>query len=303
MAGATSPATGRRYGIVRVCHVWKVPRSSFYAARRSAADPDSPPAVPARRGPKPAVSDADLIAAIRADLARSPWTGEGHRKVWARLRALDGIRVARKRVLRLMREHHLLSPHRARPRPETSHERQIITAAPNVMWAIDATQVTTVRDGKVWLFGVVEHWNAEMLGWHVAKHGTRYEAVQALGMAVRQQFGHLNAGVARGLALRHDHGSNFMADVFQKQMRFWGVAPSYAFVAEPETNGCIERLFRTLKEQTVHGRIFQTIDDVRDAVRDFVARYNAEWLIEKNGHRSPADMRAAWQQETFRRVA
>ena len=45
--------------------------------------------------------------------------------------------------------------------------------------------------------------------------------------------------------------------------------------------------FRTLKEQIVHGRIYQTIDEVRDAVRDFVARYNAEWLIEKNGLRSP----------------
>jgi transposase InsO family protein len=303
MATATSPATGRRYGIARVCHVWKVPRSSFYAARRPARDPDSPPVLPARRGPEPAVSDADLLAAIQADLARSPWTGEGHRKVWARLRTLDSIRVSRKRVLRLMREPQLLSPHRARPRPEAQHERQIITAAPNVMWAIDATQVTTVEDGKVWLFGVVEHWNAEMLGWHVAKCGTRYEAVQALGMAVRGQFGHLGAGAARGLALRHDHGSNFMADVFQKQMRFWGVAPSYAYVAEPETNGCIERLFRTLKEQTIHGRIFQTIDDVRDAVRAFVVRYNAEWLIEKNGHRSPADRRAAWQEETFRRAA
>ena len=303
MAKATSPATGRRYGVARVCHVWKVPRSSFYAARQPAADPDSPPRLPARRGPEPAISDVDLLAAIQADLARSPWTGEGHRKVWARLRAMDGIRVSRKRVLRLMREHHLLSPHRARPRPETTHERQIITAAPNVMWAIDATQVITVQDGKVWLFGVVEHWNAEMLGWHVAKHGTRYEAVQALGMAVCHQFGYLGASAARGLALRHDHGSNFMADVFQKQMRFWGVAPSYAFVAEPETNGCIERLFRTLKEQAIHGRIFQTIDDVRDAVRAFVARYNAEWLIEKNGHRSPADRRAAWQEETFRRAA
>ena len=164
-------------------------------------------------------------------------------------------------------------------------------------------QVTTVADGKVWLFGVVEHWNAEMLGWHVAKHGTRYEAVQALGMAVRQQFGHLGAGAARGLSLRHDHGSNFMADVFQKQMKFWGVAPSYAFVAEPETNGCIERLFRTLKEQAIHGRIFQTIDDVRDAVRTFVGRYNAEWLIEKNGHRSPLDRRDAWLDQTFRRAA
>jgi putative transposase len=155
----------------------------------------------------------------------------------------------------------------------------------------------------VWLFGVAEHWNAELLGWHVAKHGTRYEAVQAVGMAVRQQFGQLGAGAARGLALRHDHGSNFMADHFQKQVKFWGIAPSYAFVAEPETNGVIERLFRTLKEQAIHGRIFRTIEDVRAAVRDFVARYNAEWLIEKNGYRSPAQMRAAWQEEAFRRAA
>jgi putative transposase len=303
MAEVTSPAAGRPYGVARVCRVWDVPRSSFYAARQAGAGITEPIARPARRGPKPAVSDADLLAAIRADLARSPWAGEGHRKVWARLRAMDGIRVSRKRVLRLMREHALLSPHRARPRPEAAHERHIITEAPNVMWATDATQIATVEDGKVWLFGVAEHWNAELLGWHVAKRGTRFEAIQAVGMAVRQQFGRLDAGAARGLALRHDHGSNFMADAFQKQIRFWGISPSHAFVGEPETNGVIERLFRTLKEQVVHGRIFRTIDEVRDAVRAFVARYNAEWLIEKNGHRSPADMRAAWQEQTFRRAA
>jgi putative transposase len=303
MAEATSPATGRPYGVARVCRVWEVARSSFYAARQAGTDGTEPAARPARRGPKPAISDQDLLTAIRADLARSPWTGEGHRKVWARLRAVDGIRVSRKRVLRLMREHALLSPHRARPRPEAPHERRIITEAPNVMWATDATQITTVEDGKVWLFGVAEHWNAELLGWHVAKRGTRFEAIQAVGMAVRRQFGHLGAGAARGLALRHDHGSNFMSDVFQKQIRFWGMAPSYAFVGEPETNGVIERLFRTLKEQVVHGRVFRTIDEVRDAIRTFVTRYNAEWLIEKNGHRSPDAMRAAWHEQTFRRAA
>jgi len=303
MAEATSPTTGRRYGVARVCRVWEVPRSSFYAARQAGADGTEPTARQARRGPMPAISDRDLLTAIRADLARSPWTGEGHRKVWARLRAMDGLRVSRKRVLRLMREHALLSPHRTRTRPEAPHDRHIITEAPDVMWATDATQVTTAEDGKVWLFGVVEHWNAEIMGWHVAKRGTRYEAIQALGMAVRQRFGHLGADAARGLALRHDHGSNFMADAFQKQIRFWGMSPSYAFVGEPETNGCMERLFRTLKEQVVHGRIFRTIEEVRDAVRAFVARYNAEWLIEKNGHRSPADMRAAWDEQTFRRAA
>jgi transposase InsO family protein len=290
MAGSVSPATGRRYGVARVCKVWDVPRSSFYLARHAAQGPAS--ARPTgRRGPKPAVPEAELLAAIRADLARSPWSGEGHRKVWARLRVRDGLRVARKRVLRLMRENALLSPHRVRPRPVQDHDRTIVTNAPNVMWAIDGTQVTTVRDGKVWLFATVEHWNAEALGWHVSKRGTRHEALQAMGMAVRQQFGHLGRDAARGVQLRHDHGSCFMAEDFQTQIKAWGMAPSYAFVGQPQTNGVVERFFRTLKEQVVHGRTFESVEDLREAVRAFVARYNAEWLIGKNGHLSPHAMR------------
>ena len=72
MAKATSSATGRCYGVARVCQVWEVPRSSFYAAQQAGAAEAGPPLSPARRGPKPATSDEDLLAAIRADLARSP---------------------------------------------------------------------------------------------------------------------------------------------------------------------------------------------------------------------------------------
>ena len=83
MAETISPSTGRRYGIAQVCRIWDVPRSSFYADRRWT---DTTTPVPSRRrGPKPMVSDEALLAAIRADLARSPWHGEGHRKVWAEL--------------------------------------------------------------------------------------------------------------------------------------------------------------------------------------------------------------------------
>jgi putative transposase len=297
MAAATSPGTGRTYGVERVCRAWGVARSSFYAWRRQARSEPRPAVPSSRRGPKPAIPDTALLAAIRADLARSPWTGEGHRKVWARLRVLDGLRVARKRVLRLMRENALLSPHRCRPRPAGVHDRRIATDAPNLMWGTDATQIATVEDGRVWLFAVIEHWNAEALGWHVTKRGDRFAAVQAAGMAVKRAFGALGAGAARGVAVRHDHGSAFMADHFQHQIRFWGMAPSYAFVAEPETNGVAERFFRTLKEQIVHGRVYRTIDEVRAAVRLFVEGYNAAWLIEKNGLLSPLDARAAWQRK------
>ncbi len=70
MAATVSPATGRHYGVARVRQVWDVPRSSFYAARQAAAAGSAKP--PARRGPKPAVSDDALLAAIKDDLARSP---------------------------------------------------------------------------------------------------------------------------------------------------------------------------------------------------------------------------------------
>ena len=73
-----------------------------------------------------------------------------------------------------------------------------------------------------------------------------------------------------------------------------GIQPSYAFVAEPQTNGVAERFNRTLKEQIIHGRIYRNIAELRDAVRDFVELYNAQWIVEKNGYLSPAQARQAW---------
>ena len=86
--------------------------------------------------------------AIEAVLEASPWEGEivYGRKVWARLRlgVCRDIRVARKRVLRLMRENNLLSPHRCRRRGGNPHGGEIITHAPNLMWGTDGVRVFTV---------------------------------------------------------------------------------------------------------------------------------------------------------------
>jgi transposase InsO family protein len=53
---------------------------------------------------------------------------------------------------------------------------------------------------------------------------------------------------SRGLKLRHDHGSLYMSDHFQKEIAFLGIESSPAFVRAPEGNGCAERFIRTLKE-------------------------------------------------------
>ena len=291
MSAATSPGTGLAYGLRRVCAAWGMARSSFYAMT-SGQHAEQPPAK--RRGPKPAISDQALLVAIEADLEASPWEGEGYRKVWARLRVCRDIRVARKRVLRLMRENNLLSPHRCRRRGGNPHDGEIITHAPNLMWGTDGVRVFTVDDGWGWIFTAVEHWNAECVGWHVCKRGDRFAALQPISMGLAGLYGSTAAGAARGLALRMDHGSQYLSDHFTNQIKFWGIQPSYAFVAEPQTNGVAERFNRTLKEQIIHGRIYRNIAELRDAVRDFVELYNAQWIVEKNGYLSPAQARQAW---------
>ena len=149
MSATTSATTGQRYGLERVCRTWERSRSALYAWRARAQCRKRGDG-PARRGPTPTLSDAQLLAAIRTDLARSPFQGEGHRKVHARLRILDGIRVSRTRVLRVMRAQGLLSPHRGRQGDPKAHDGTIVTSAPQVMWGTDGRRVFTVEDGWVW---------------------------------------------------------------------------------------------------------------------------------------------------------
>ena len=243
MSAATSPGTGLAYGLQRVCAAWGFARSSFYAMKsRQQATAERPPAK--RRGPKPSISDEALLVAIEADLEASPWEGEGHRKVWARLRVCRGIRVSRKRVLRVMRENNLLSPHRCRRRGGNPHVGEIITHAPNLMWGTDGVRVFTVDDGWGWIFTAIEHWNAECVGWHVCKRGTSADLHGAC------------EAVCLELALRMDHGSQYLSDHFTNQIKFWGIQPSYAFVNSPRPTASREG---TLKEQIIHGRIYRNI--------------------------------------------
>ena len=227
MSETTSAATGRCFGIQRVCQVWERSRSALYA-RRARAHHHRLGAGPARRGPPPRQSDAQLLAAIRTDLARSPFHGEGHRKVHARLRILDGIRVARPRVLRVMRAHGLLSPHRGRQGAAKTHDGRVITQAPNVLWGTDGVRVFTLDDGWGWIFAAVEHGNAECMGWHVCKVGSRFAALDPIAQGLERLYGSLDADVARGLALRMDHGSQYLSDHFLKQIRYWGIHPASA---------------------------------------------------------------------------
>jgi len=290
MSRETSEASGKLYGLERVCRVLEFPRSTLYAQQAG----ETAKVIrlhPIRRGPKPKMVDAELLAAIRADLAASPFVGEGHRKVWARLRIIKGIRVARARVLRLMRENQLLSPHRQPKGEPNLHEGTIQTDRPNEMWGTDGIRIETADEGWVWVFAAVDHFDACCVGIHTVKTGDRFAALQPIAQGLKDEFGATGADAARGLSLRMDHGTQYTADDFLNQVKFWGITPSFAFVAEPQTNGVAERFNRTLKEQALYGRTFKNVEEVRAAVSAFRDRYNRHWRLEKLGFMSPLQAR------------
>ena len=70
-----------------------------------------------------------------------------------------------------------------------------------------------------------------------------------------------------------------MSDAFQKELRFPGIESSPAFVRAPEGNGYAERFIRTLKENLLWVRGFDTVEELRRALLEFRETYNATWLI------------------------
>ena len=161
------------------------------------------------------------------------------------------------------------------------------------MWGTDGIRIQTVEDGWVWNFSAVDHCHGECVGWHVTKIGDRFAALEPIAQGLARYFGGVHAQAGRGLE-RMDHGTQYMADHFLNQVKFWGIAPSFAFVAEPQTNGVAERFNRTLKEQVIHGRIFKNVEEVRAAVNAFKDLYNRHWRLEKLGFMSPLEARQAY---------
>lgn len=289
MSTAISPGTGRAYGLARVARVWRLSRATVY--RHRAAAGVASPAAPARRGPVGACPDAALVEHIRARILASRLHGEGYRKIWARLRHA-GLRTSARRVRRLMGQHGLLAPHRVGRPERRAHDGTITTTAVDVMWGTDMTETVTVREGRARVFVAVDHCSGECVGSHAARSGNRFEALEPVRQGVLRHFGRIEKDVAKGLALRHDHGSNYMSADFQDEIAFLGIEASPSFVRQPEGNGVAERFIRTLKENFLWVHTFDTVEDLRRGLQEFVAHYNTTWLVARHGYRTPNQIRA-----------
>ncbi len=147
--------------------MWNIPRSTVYHQKQQRIKAPSN----RKRGRKPVITDDILLVEIRNIIHEAQavgFTGEGYRKVWARLR-FKGLRADKERVRKIMRDNVLLAPHRlGKPRGPAAHTGTIMPMVPNIMWGTDATATYTTCHGNVTVFAAVDHFTGECVGIHAA---------------------------------------------------------------------------------------------------------------------------------------
>jgi putative transposase len=164
----------------------------------------------------------------------------------------------------------------------------------NERWAMDVTHIDCGQDGWAHLAAVIDCHDREVMGYEFALRSRAKEAERAVEAACLQRFGTLRPVGAP--VLRSDNGLIFQSRRFRQACRDYRLQQEFITPYTPEQNGIIERFFRSLNEECVWQHRFQTFEEARRVIRDWLRWYNEERPHQALGYRSPVQYRA--QQST-----
>jgi putative transposase len=267
------------HSVKTMCRVLEVSRSGFHAwAKRE----------PSAR----ALEDERLTERIR-EIHRVNRKVYGSPRIHAELRMADGVRVARKRVERLMRQAAITGMVRRKRGRTTIRvpgvrvcedlvDRAFLAAAPDRLWVADITYLRT-WEGWLYLVAVQDVYSRRIVGWSMADHMPTEPVTDALQMALAKRR------PDPGLIWHSDQGSQFVSLAFGQQARAAGIAQSMGSRGDCYDNAVAESFFATLKKELIHGRSWPSKAELRTEIFEYIeVFYNRRRRHSTLGFLSPA---------------
>jgi transposase InsO family protein len=228
--------------------------------------------------------DECLLPRIQALKAEHPFWG--YRRIWAYLRFVEQLPVNKKRIWRLMREHHLLVPPnlrlKAKRTPTGSKPRP---TKPNEWWGIDMTKVLVEGCGWVYIVVVLDWYTKAIVGYYAGGRCTAQHWLAALDMAVNRQFPEGARG--QGLSLMSDNGCQPTAIAFMEACSSLGLQQAFTSDNTPKGNADTERVMRTLKEECLWLSEWTSPFELSRALANWITYYNENYLLSSLGYRTP----------------
>lgn len=257
-------AEGNRSRLTTVLNALGIARSSWYR-----------PSVPAgqRKRPGPASKPIpDSVVEWVADMARAnPWYGYKRIAVMCR-RA--GQPVTNRQAYRVMADLGLLHKPVARQAElyQAAKLFELLPSGPNDLWQMDVTYVHIPGYGWWYAVTVIDYYSRYLLAVHLTPSYSAAEVIKALAVA-RAQAERLCGPLGKQPFLVTDNGSSFIARRFGRYVKdlFSHVRIRYR---TPTQLGLLERLHRTLKEEEIYWRMYETPEHGRACLAEFQTRYN-----------------------------
>jgi putative transposase len=233
-----------------------------------------------------------LLTLIKESYQKSRCT-YGAPRILAELRT-RGVRTARKRVQRLMREA-ALSARRPRRFTVTTKADPGSSARPNVLarrfdaggtnqkWAADITYIET-GEGWLYLAVVIDLFSRKVVGHATDRKLGGMLAERALLMALGRRT------TAPGLIHHSDRGSQYTSFSYQQILHRHGLLASMSRKGDCWDNAPVESFFATLKKDLVRRERFAGRRQAREALFSYIeCFYNTRRRHSSLDYVSPAD--------------
>jgi putative transposase len=268
---------GSLYGVEKMCRLFKVSRSGYYAWRgrgRSSRE----------------LANESLLTCIKESYIKGR-RAYGSPRITDDLRE-SGIRCGRHRVARLMRLAGIRARTRRRYRITTDSKHKLPVApnllardftsnAPDRIWVSDITYIWT-GEGWSYLAAILDLYSRRIVGWSM---GSRLDAdlvVKALWQAVRRRRPN------KGLVFHSDRGVQYASGRMREELKRHGFIQSMSRKGDCWDNAVMESFFHTLKTEHTYFERYQSRAEARIKLFDYIEIfYNRQRKHSTLGYKSP----------------
>lgn len=265
------------FSIQAMCRVLQVSRSGYYEFL------SRPPSCHQ-------IEDDELRPQIQAAF-KTGRKNYGTRRIKRELKK-QKIAVSRRRIGRLMQEEQLQvqTKRKFKVTTDSNHdkpiapnllEREFTVDTPDTVYVGDITYIPT-REGWLFLATVIDLFSRAVVGWAMDSRMQADLVNNAMLMAIWKRK------PAKGLIFHSDRGSQYASDSYRKILEIHGVKASMSRKGDCWDNAVAESFFHTLKTELVHHCDFQTREEARAAIFEYIeVFYNRQRLHSANGYEAP----------------
>jgi transposase InsO family protein len=204
---------------------------------------------------------------------------EGYRRLAYMMLDADIVAVSPSSVYRVLKAAGKLAGRAGRPSQKGQGFEQPLR--PHEHWHIDISYIN-ICGTFFFLCSILDGYSRLIIHWEI-----RENMIEAEVEIIIQRARELYPGERPRII--SDNGPQFIAKDFKEFIRICGMTHVKTSPYYPQSNGKMERWFKTLKGECIRAKTPLSLEDARRLVAEFVAHYNTVRLHSAIGYVTPAD--------------